>query len=154
MDETQRRKISAKEFLDKNRRIGYLVGGIFSLLFLSYFLFVYYYSHFVTTSETATSTVATDTANWVTNLLPVFNSSEAPNTDTDDILLSNFKNSNLKNIDGRRLRFRNISAGAVRLGRAGRRGRGGVHPAVPGGIDASAVPGCGPGHDQDRRYRR
>lgn len=44
MDETQRRKLSAKEFIQRNKNIGFGIIGIFVFLFIMYFVFIYFYS--------------------------------------------------------------------------------------------------------------
>jgi hypothetical protein len=92
MDETQRRKISAKEFLEKNRKVGLGLLSFFLSLFILYFAFVFFYVHTgEKTTNTATSTQ--ESSNFLGDLLPVFEKKEN-NPSLDEDFLNNFANPN------------------------------------------------------------
>jgi len=103
MDETQKRKISAKEFIEKNKTLGYGVIGIFVILFIIYFAFVYFY-----TSPTD-QTLGENTQNQQTglgeesffgSLLPTFSFTEQTDPELENNFLSNFNNPNNPSIGG------------------------------------------------------
>jgi hypothetical protein len=98
MDETQRRKLSAKEFLIKNRKIGYGVLALFLSLFILYFSLVYFYSHESAVLESQ-NIVGTTTRQlgqeFIDSLLPIFSVSSGSSTDLDEDFLSNFNNPNI-----------------------------------------------------------
>lgn len=98
MDETQKRKISAKEFIEKNKQIGFVVIMIFVSLFIIYFAFIYFYSHketrpSQTITNTSTSTESGDSS-FFGSLLPIFNTTEQKDPELDNDFLGNFNNPN------------------------------------------------------------
>lgn len=102
MDETQKRKLTAKEILERSKNIGFIVAIIFVSLFIIYFASVYFYTREKNLAENplATSTIE-DESGFMGNLLPVFNVSDSTDTpDVDNGLLKNFSNVNPDDLSG------------------------------------------------------
>ncbi len=77
MDETQRRKINAKEFLLEHKKVGFIVGIIFLSLFIIYIALVVFYSSLNDMSAESqfqnTGVIATEQESFVDRLFPEFN---------------------------------------------------------------------------------
>lgn len=100
MDETQRRKISAKEFIEKNKKVGLLVLGVFSLLFIVYFIFIYIYAKKTANPATTTDNTSSNLLDQL--LLPVFSEKDQNTGDNNDSFLNNLGNGGkiLQNLGG------------------------------------------------------
>jgi hypothetical protein len=103
MDETQKRKVSAKEFIEKNKRLGYGVVGIFVSLFIIYFAFVYFYTG--TESESSnnqnqSAQTGTSEESFFGSLLPTFNFTEQTDPELENDFLNNFSNPNNIRVEG------------------------------------------------------
>lgn len=91
MDETQRRKVTAKEFIQNNKKIGFVVIAIFVSLFVIYFFAVYFYSkssavdNLVDVAENSPQSV-------IENLLPTFFENDKQTEVDNDPLLGIFSN--------------------------------------------------------------
>ncbi len=96
MDETQRRKLSAKDFLIKNRKVGYILLFLFFSLFFLYFAFIYFYAHKKTQINNIENT-QNQKENFLGSLLPVFEASDTRDNELDNNFLGNF---NTKNQNG------------------------------------------------------
>ncbi len=93
MDETQRRKLSAKEFLEKNKKVGFVLLTFFFSLFFLYFALIYFYAHKnkeVGTTNNQTQNNQNET--FLGSLLPVFETTEQKDTEIDNNFLGNFNN--------------------------------------------------------------
>jgi len=100
MDETQKRKLNAKEFIQKNSKIGFIVLTIFISLFIIYFASVYFYSK-KEIAKTDNATTTADDTPFNFSLLPVFNQGEQTkelNIGSD--ILGSFTNNNNLNTNG------------------------------------------------------
>ncbi len=101
MDETQKRKLSAKEFLEKNKRLGFGLVGIFVALFIVYFAFIYFYSSSAeptTFSENLPENNSDES--FLGSLLPIFNTSELSDPELENDFLNNFNNPNNQRLGG------------------------------------------------------
>lgn len=100
MDETQRRKLGAKEFLQKNKKLGFGLLSLFISFFILYFSFVFFYAHMAppTSSEVGTGNEPETVSGFFEDLLPVFTPGEQTKTELDNDFLSNFNNPNLTGV--------------------------------------------------------
>ncbi len=100
MDETQKRKVGAKEFIQKHQTLGVGIGFLFLLILVVYISFVYYLS-LVKQSEQETNLPANSRGaenNFsYLNLLPTFLESENSKSELDDGFLSNFRTGSTTN---------------------------------------------------------
>lgn len=100
MDESQRRKLSAKEFLEKNKQIGFIILTIFISLLIIYFAFVYFYSRNGGNVIENTPITSEEDDSFLGSLLPSFTPTISTETaPVDNDFLSNFGNINRENID-------------------------------------------------------
>jgi hypothetical protein len=92
MDETQKRKISAKEFIEKNQKAGFLIILFFVSLFILFFAFVFVYSHRNDNVDASSSdsSAATEKVGFLESLLPTFSEDDSKKTDLDENFLANF----------------------------------------------------------------
>lgn len=99
MDETQKRKISAKEFLEKNKQVGLFVLVIFFLLFFTYFIFIFFYAKTEENKQisnlSANGSQNSSEESFLGTLLPVFTVNEQADPNLDDGFLNNFSNPNI-----------------------------------------------------------
>lgn len=77
MDETQKRRINAKEFLTEHKKVGFVVGIIFLSLFVIYLALVIFYSSLNDMSAESqfqnTGVIAPEQESFVDRLFPEFN---------------------------------------------------------------------------------
>lgn len=95
MDETQKRKITAKEFIEQNRNIGFAVIIIFVLLFMVYFSFIYFYSKNQLNSVENTPVTSQTDNSFGISLLPTFSEYEGKEPTLDSDFLGNFSTGNI-----------------------------------------------------------
>lgn len=103
MDETQKRRISAKEFLERNKRVGLGVLVVFFVLLVAYFSIIFLYkTNSDTAPESAPGILSTSTNTTFENLLPIFGKTEQSPAELDEDFLNNFGNPNskLERVDG------------------------------------------------------
>jgi hypothetical protein len=100
MDETQRRKISAKEFLEKNSKLGLGIIGLFLFLLAIYVSFIFFYS---AEPDNTNGITASTTESLTTEFLfPIFSEPDtSTSTEVDNSFLGNFGIGNqlIQNLD-------------------------------------------------------
>jgi hypothetical protein len=89
MDETQKRRLTAKEFIQRNSKIGIGIIAIFIALFIIYFSFIYFYSKNAL-DETVAIEETANTNSFIENLFPIFNETPSVEPELDSAFLNNF----------------------------------------------------------------
>ncbi len=90
MDETQKRKTGAKEYIIDHRKFLILSLVVFFLFFVSLFLILFIYSYFYSSSNTSHVAVDQSTTTSTTKLLPTFTETNTDTSNNNNSLLSNF----------------------------------------------------------------
>ena len=90
MDETQRRKLSAKEFLEKNKKVGYSLLAFFLSLFILYFAFIYFYAHTKPEVNSNKQKTTGETGSFLGSLLPIYEVTDPAEPETNNGLLGGF----------------------------------------------------------------
>ena len=92
MDETQKRKLGAKEYIQDHRKFITLSITVFVLFFIILFIMLYLYSFFSggINSGANSGTTDTSTSTSITNLLPTFTETNVAGNDSGNSLISDF----------------------------------------------------------------